>query len=96
MNNQLSKVMEQAIAENQQHQYNEIGTLIIDIERAKRTLWAFGNKEGNGEFLNELDRVNMILRLLDMDVEELKALNSRLEAQINGLMTAMRNAKTIA
>lgn len=96
MNNQISKVMEQAIAENKQDLYNQKGTLIIDIIRAKKTLWGFGNKKDNGEFLTEQGRIDLVYRLTDMDIEELEALNSRLEAQINSLMAAMRAAKTMA
>ena len=92
----IVKVLREAVAENRQDLYNQKGTLIIDIIRAKKMLWGFGNKKDNAEFLTEQGRIDLVYRLTDMDIEELEALNSRLENQINGLMAAMRAAKQMA
>jgi len=95
-NPRIVKVLREAVAENRQDLYNQKGTLIIDIIRAKKMLWGFGNKKDNAEFLTEQGRIDLVYRLTDMDIEELEALNSRLENQINGLMAAMRAAKQMA
>lgn len=96
MNTQLSKTMQEAIAENKQDQYNERGTAITDVIRAKKLLWSFGSKQDNAEFLTEQGRIDLVYRLTDMTTDELHELNKRLESQINSLMAAMRVAKQMA
>lgn len=80
-NNKLVAILRDAVKEEKEYKI----ILCEDIIKAKRTLWAFGEKQHN-EFLLEDTATILFDNLYDLDIPALEIINNDYGKKINELM----------